>query len=108
MWRCLRMQMKAVTVLGAFLDPVADKIMVTAALVLLAVSPPEPLSHADLAVPVVIMIGREIAMSSLREWAAACGGTAHRVSHLSPSLSDSAPAGGSVDLAAQCVAAIGA
>ncbi|CAK0785707.1 hypothetical protein CVIRNUC_008918 [Coccomyxa viridis] len=74
----LARRMKAVTVLGAFLDPVADKIMVSAALVLLAVSPPAPLSHADLAVPVVIMIGREITMSSLREWAAACGGTAHR------------------------------
>ena len=76
----MHMQMKAVTILGAFLDPVADKIMVSATLVLLAVSPPAPLSHADLAVPVVIMIGREITMSSLREWAAACGGTAHRVS----------------------------
>ena len=78
--------MKAVTILGAFLDPVADKIMVSAALVLLAVSPPAPLSHADLAVPVVIMIGREITMSSLREWAAACGGTAHRVRSPRPSL----------------------
>ena len=74
------MQMKVTTVLGAFLDPVADKIMVSTALVLLAVSPPEPLSHKDLAVPVVIMIGREITMSSLREWAAASGGTAHKVS----------------------------
>ena len=83
--------MKAVTVLGAFLDPVADKIMVSAALVLLAVSPPAPLSHADLAVPVVIMIGREITMSSLREWAAACGGTAHRVSSPRPSRSKAPP-----------------
>ena len=71
--------MKVVTILGAFLDPVADKIMVSTALVLLAVSPPEPLSHKDLAVPVVIMIGREITMSSLREWAAASSGSAHRV-----------------------------
>lgn len=88
----LHMQMKAATVLGAFLDPVADKIMVSAALVLLAVSPPGPLSHKDLAVPVVIMIGREITMSSLREWAAACGGTAHRVRSLRHSAPRSAPA----------------
>ncbi|CAL5228181.1 g11263 [Coccomyxa viridis] len=74
----LARRMKVTTVLGAFLDPVADKIMVSTALVLLAVSPPEPLSHKDLAVPVVIMIGREITMSSLREWAAASGGTAHK------------------------------
>ena len=71
--------MKVVTILGAFLDPVADKIMVSTALVLLAVSPPEPLSHKDLAVPVVIMIGREITMSSLREWAATSSGSAHKV-----------------------------
>jgi len=76
---CACMQMKVTTILGAFLDPVADKIMVSTALVLLAVSPPEPLSHKDLAVPVVIMIGREITMSSLREWAAVSGGTAHKV-----------------------------
>ena len=81
------MQMKVTTVLGAFLDPVADKIMVSTALVLLAVSPPEPLSHKDLTVPVVIMIGREITMSSLREWAAASGGTTHKVCCYPRSLS---------------------
>lgn len=73
------MQMKVTTVFGAFLDPVADKIMVSTVLVLLAVSPPEPLSHVDLTIPVVIMIGREITMSALREWAAASGGGAHKV-----------------------------
>jgi hypothetical protein len=76
---CPRLQMRVTTVLGAFLDPVADKIMVSTVLVLLSVSPPEPLSHKDLAIPVVIMIGREITMSALREWAAASGGGAHKV-----------------------------
>ena len=71
--------MKVTTAFGAFLDPVADKIMVSTVLVLLAVSPPEPLSHKDLAIPVVIMIGREITMSALREWAASSGGGAHKV-----------------------------
>jgi CDP-diacylglycerol--glycerol-3-phosphate 3-phosphatidyltransferase len=33
----------------------------------------------DLAIPVAIIICREITMSSLREWAAASGGGAHKV-----------------------------
>lgn len=64
---------------GAFLDPVADKLMVATALILLASDPPAPLYKAALAVPVLVVIGREIAMSSLREWAAASGGNAHKV-----------------------------
>ena len=76
---CATAQMKLTTALGAFLDPVADKLMVCTTLVLLAVSPPEPLSRAALAVPGVVMIGREIVMSALREWAAASGAGAHQV-----------------------------
>jgi CDP-diacylglycerol--glycerol-3-phosphate 3-phosphatidyltransferase len=71
--------MKITTAFGAFLDPVADKIMVSTALVLLAASPPAPLSQADLSPPVLVIICREITMSSLREWAAASGGGAHKV-----------------------------
>lgn len=63
---------------GAFLDPVADKVMVTTVLVLLATGPPEPLSQGQMAVPVVIMCCREVTMSALREWAASAGGAAHR------------------------------
>lgn len=74
----LARRLKIATAFGAFLDPVADKIMVSTALVLLATSPPAPLSHKMLSAPVVIIIGREIAMSSLREWAAASGGKAHK------------------------------
>jgi len=54
---------------GAFLDPVADKLMVAAALVMLVQAHPTPL----LAIPAIIIIGREIAISALREWMAAIG-----------------------------------
>jgi CDP-diacylglycerol--glycerol-3-phosphate 3-phosphatidyltransferase len=55
---------------GAFLDPVADKLMVAAALVLLVQAIPTPW----MAVAAVIIIGREIAVSALREWMAQIGG----------------------------------
>lgn len=54
---------------GAFLDPVADKLMVAAALVLLVQAIATPL----MAVAAVIIIGREIAISALREWMAQVG-----------------------------------
>lgn len=75
----MTLQMKIATEFGAFLDPVADKIMVSTALVLLAANPPAPLSQVDLSLPVLVIICREITMSSLREWAAASGGGAHKV-----------------------------
>ena len=52
---------------GAFLDPVADKLMVAAALVLLVGL---DRVHALIA---FIIIGREIAISALREWMASIG-----------------------------------
>jgi cardiolipin synthase (CMP-forming) len=52
---------------GAFLDPVADKLMVAAALILLV-----GLGRVD-AIIAVIIIGREIAISALREWMAKLG-----------------------------------
>jgi phosphatidylglycerophosphate synthase len=48
-------------------------------LVLLAIQPPPPLSSSHMVVPVVLMICREVTMSSLREWAAAAGEAAHKV-----------------------------
>lgn len=54
---------------GAFLDPVADKLMVAVALVLLVQDNPHPL----FAIPAAIIIGREIAISALREWMAEIG-----------------------------------
>jgi cardiolipin synthase len=52
---------------GAFLDPVADKLMVAAALILLV-----SLGQVD-AIISFIIIGREIAISALREWMAQLG-----------------------------------
>jgi cardiolipin synthase len=52
---------------GAFLDPVADKLMVAAALIILV-----QLDRAD-AIIAFIIIGREITISALREWMAKIG-----------------------------------
>jgi CDP-diacylglycerol--glycerol-3-phosphate 3-phosphatidyltransferase len=57
---------------GAFLDPVADKLMVAVALVLLVERNPSPW----LAVPAAVIIGREITISALREWMAEIGSRA--------------------------------
>ena len=57
------------TPFGAFLDPVADKVMVAVALVLIAV---DSLSMW-VTIPAIIMISREIVISALREWMAELG-----------------------------------
>ncbi|MEO8445275.1 MAG: CDP-diacylglycerol--glycerol-3-phosphate 3-phosphatidyltransferase [Gammaproteobacteria bacterium] len=59
---------------GAFLDPVADKMIVATALIILVQSDPRIIVAALAA----IIIGREIAVSALREWMAELG-TRHRV-----------------------------
>ena len=60
------------TPFGAFLDPVADKLMVAVALVLLVQV------HANLwlTLPAAVIIGREIVISALREWMAEIGARA--------------------------------
>ncbi len=57
------------TPFGAFLDPVADKLMVATALVLLV----EVHASAWFAIPAVVIVGREIVISALREWMAELG-----------------------------------
>jgi CDP-diacylglycerol--glycerol-3-phosphate 3-phosphatidyltransferase len=66
--------------LGAFLDPVADKLVVAVALVLL-LSKDIPMvfgidgerARMFLALTAIVIIGREIAISALREWMAELG-----------------------------------
>jgi len=55
--------------LGAFLDPVADTLIVAVALVLLVSKDPRAL----IALTAAVTIGREIAVSALREWMAEIG-----------------------------------
>jgi len=75
--------LKQSTKLGAFLDPVADKLMVATALVLIVAEPtfqfvsvtsaivsiPRPV----LTIPATIIVAREIIVSALREWMAELG-----------------------------------
>ena len=54
---------------GAFLDPVADKLLVATVLILIVEFDATPW----LTIPAVIIIGREITISALREWMAEMG-----------------------------------
>jgi len=57
---------------GAFLDPVADKLMVVVIIVLLVEANPS----IYVALPSVIIVAREISVSALREWMAQIGSSA--------------------------------
>ncbi|XP_068644311.1 CDP-diacylglycerol--glycerol-3-phosphate 3-phosphatidyltransferase 2-like [Aristolochia californica] len=74
----LARKMRLGTQFGAFLDPVADKLMVAATLVLLCTKPPEVPTLGQvpwlLTVPAITIIAREITMSAVREWAASQNG----------------------------------
>jgi CDP-diacylglycerol--glycerol-3-phosphate 3-phosphatidyltransferase len=65
--------------LGAFLDPVADKLMVAVALVLLVSHEPPELHyikfnpHILITLTAAVIVGREITISALREWMAEMG-----------------------------------
>lgn len=65
----LARRMQLVSAFGAFLDPVADKLMVATALVLLVQADPSIM----MAIAAAVIIGREIAISALREWMAEVG-----------------------------------
>lgn len=65
--------------LGAFLDPVADKLMVATALILLVGHAPNELEyskfnpHVLITLTAAVIVGREITISALREWMAEMG-----------------------------------
>jgi CDP-diacylglycerol--glycerol-3-phosphate 3-phosphatidyltransferase len=65
--------------LGAFLDPVADKLMVATALILLVSYEPPELEliafnpHILITLTAAVIVGREITISALREWMAEMG-----------------------------------
>lgn len=65
----LARRMNLATRFGAFLDPVADKLMVAISLVLIVQADPSPF----IAVAAAVIIGREITIASLREWMAEVG-----------------------------------
>ncbi len=65
----LARKLNQATPFGAFLDPVADKLVVAAAIILV-------IGHGGLewlTLPSIVIIGREIAVSALREWMAELG-----------------------------------
>ncbi|MGB1238037.1 MAG: CDP-diacylglycerol--glycerol-3-phosphate 3-phosphatidyltransferase [Pseudomonadales bacterium] len=65
----LARKLDQVSPLGAFLDPVADKLIVAVALVMLTESYATPW----MTVPAMVIICREIVISALREWMAELG-----------------------------------
>ena len=67
----LARKLKQESLFGAFLDPVADKLMVVVAIVLLVEAHPS----IYVALPSVVIIAREISISALREWMAGLGGS---------------------------------
>lgn len=75
----LARRLKQTTKFGAFLDPVADKIIVCTALVLIvefySVHVGEFFPHMNLfvSIPAMIIVAREITVSALREWMAELG-----------------------------------
>ncbi|ORU91765.1 MAG: CDP-diacylglycerol--glycerol-3-phosphate 3-phosphatidyltransferase [Cycloclasticus sp. symbiont of Poecilosclerida sp. N] len=65
----LARKMNLQTAFGEFLDPVADKLMVVIILVLIVQADPA----VYIALPAAIIIGREVSVTSLREWMAELG-----------------------------------
>ena len=65
----LARRLKQSTPFGAFLDPVADKVMVSVALIVLV----EHYQSIYITIPAVLIISREVIISALREWMAEQG-----------------------------------
>lgn len=65
----LARRMNQTSAFGAFLDPVADKVLVAVVLILLVQSNP----RLVLTLAVIVIVGREITISALREWMAELG-----------------------------------
>lgn len=70
----LARRMNLTSAFGAFLDPVADKLMVAVTLFLLVQSHPSGnWSSVLMAITAAVIVGREISVSALREWMAEIG-----------------------------------
>lgn len=65
----LARKLKQSSSFGAFFDPVADKLLVSATLLLLVGSP----ELHFITLPAIVIVGREIVISALREWMAELG-----------------------------------
>ena len=65
----LARRLQQISTFGAFLDPVADKLIVTTSLLLLVGA--RDLNY--LTIPAMVIVGREIVISALREWMAEIG-----------------------------------
>ena len=69
----LARRMNAISAFGAFLDPVADKLMVAVTLFMLVEAHYGGWSGVLMAITAAIIVGREISVSALREWMAEIG-----------------------------------
>ncbi|MDF1684597.1 MAG: CDP-diacylglycerol--glycerol-3-phosphate 3-phosphatidyltransferase [Legionellaceae bacterium] len=68
----LARKLKQTSSFGAFLDPVADKLLVASSLLLLVGAG----DRGYITIPAIIIVGREIIISALREWMAEIGSRA--------------------------------
>lgn len=68
----LARKLKQISPFGAFLDPVADKLLVACSLLLLVGDK----NIHYITIPAIIIVGREIVISALREWMAEIGNRA--------------------------------
>lgn len=65
----LARKLKMMSPFGAFLDPVADKLLVSTSLLLLVGAK----EIEFITIPAIVIVGREIVISALREWMAEIG-----------------------------------